>query len=90
MKSILLFSAVLFSFSAFNQTQGIAYSAVGKGVATTFVTDYHCLGINTSALGWGTGYSGWAKTPDIVRVEYLGEAKPGTAAGVILASFNAG
>ncbi|MFN5633992.1 MAG: hypothetical protein ACK49D_04915 [Flavobacteriia bacterium] len=58
MKSILLFSALFLSFSAYNQTQGIAYSAVGKGVATTFVTDYHCLGINTSALGWGTGYSG--------------------------------
>jgi len=38
------------------QTQGIAYTAAGKGVATTFVTDYHCLGINPSALGWGTGY----------------------------------
>jgi hypothetical protein len=58
MKSFLLFSVLFISFSAFNQTQGIAYSAVGKGVATTFVTDYHCLGINTSALGWGTGYSG--------------------------------
>jgi hypothetical protein len=40
------------------QTQGIAYTAAGKGVATTFVTDYHCLGINPSALGWGTGYVG--------------------------------
>jgi hypothetical protein len=38
------------------QTQGIAYTAVGKGVATTFLTDYHCLGINSSALGWGTGF----------------------------------
>lgn len=39
-----------------SQTQGIAYTAVGKGVATTFLTDYQCLGINNSALGWGTGY----------------------------------
>ena len=38
------------------QTQGIVYTAVGKGVATTFLTDYQCLGINTSALGWGSGY----------------------------------
>lgn len=52
--SILLVSS-LFSFS---QTQGVAYTAVGKGVATTFLTDYHCLGINNSALGWGTGYKG--------------------------------
>ncbi len=47
-----------FSFNAFSQTQGIAYTAVGKGVATTFLTDYHCLGVNTSGLGFGTGYEG--------------------------------
>lgn len=53
----LLTCLFLLTFSpVFSQTQGIAYPAVGKGVATTFVTDYHCLGINTSALGWGTGY----------------------------------
>lgn len=46
---------VSFDFQA--QTQGIAYPAVGKGVATTFVTDYHCLGINPSALGWGNEYN---------------------------------
>ena len=42
--------------TGFSQTQGIAYTAVGKGVATTFLTDYHSLGINSSALGWGNGY----------------------------------
>jgi hypothetical protein len=41
-----------------SQTQGTSYSSVGKGVATTFLTDYQCLGINPSALGWGTGYDG--------------------------------
>lgn len=40
------------------QTQGTSFSAVGKGVATTFLTDYQCLGINPSALGWGTGFKG--------------------------------
>lgn len=54
------YSVILFTFSiAFfgnSQTQSIAYPAVGKGVATTFVTDYHSLGVNASALGWGTGY----------------------------------
>lgn len=44
------------SLGASGQTQGFAYPAIGKGVATTFVTDYHSLGINSSALGWGTGY----------------------------------
>lgn len=50
------FSFVFLSSSLFAQTQGIAYPSVGKGVSTTFLTDYHCLGINSSALGWGTGY----------------------------------
>lgn len=55
--SILFILFFVISFSTlFSQTQSIAYPAVGKGVATTFVTDYHCLGINSSALGWGTGY----------------------------------
>jgi hypothetical protein len=53
--SIFLFSTVL-SFGLLSQSQGISYPAAGKGVATTFVTDYHSLGINSSALGWGTGY----------------------------------
>jgi len=58
MKQVLPLLLALFSVTtlSFSQTQGIAYTAVGKGVATTFVTDYHCLGINSSALGWGTGY----------------------------------
>ena len=48
---------ILFTFFGYTQTNGIGFSAVGKGVATTFLTDYQCLGINPSALGWGTGYS---------------------------------
>ena len=34
------------------QTEFIAYPATGKGVASTFVTDYHALGINPANLGW--------------------------------------
>lgn len=58
MKSIAtLFTLLLsISFNSNSQTQGIAYPAVGKGVATTFVNDYHSLGINSSALGWGNEY----------------------------------
>jgi hypothetical protein len=41
---------------SFSQTQNSAYTAVGKGVATTFLTDYQALGINNSALGWGNGF----------------------------------
>lgn len=40
----------------FGQTQNGAYTGIGKGVATTFLTDYQCLGVNTSMLGVGTGY----------------------------------
>jgi hypothetical protein len=54
---LLLFAAALTTFFVQSQTQGVAFTTVGKGVATPFVTDYHCLGINASALGWGTGYA---------------------------------
>lgn len=55
---LLLCAAALTTFFVQSQTQGVAFTTVGKGVATPFVTDYHCLGINASALGWGTGYAG--------------------------------
>lgn len=54
--SLLILSITFSTFSSFAQTQGIAYTAVGKGAATTFVTDYHSLGINSSALGWRNEY----------------------------------
>ena len=57
MKILTFYITLLFTPLLFAQTQGIAYTAVGKGVATTFLTDYQCLGINSSALGWGTGYN---------------------------------
>lgn len=56
MKTLLITALVCVPIITFSQTQGIAYTAVGKGVATTFLTDYHALGVNTSALGWGTGF----------------------------------
>jgi hypothetical protein len=57
MKFKLYFVFILFSSSSlFSQTQGIAYTAVGKGAATTFLSDYHCIGINASALGWDREY----------------------------------
>ncbi len=57
MRSLLLTLAITLSgFLSISQTQGISYTAVGRGVATSFVTDYHTLGINSSALGWGNEY----------------------------------
>lgn len=35
-------------------------------------------------------YSSWASSPKRVKVEHIGQAKPHTARGIILASFNAG
>jgi hypothetical protein len=58
LKQILFGGLLLISGHQFAQTQNSAYTAIGKGVATTFLTDYQCLGINSSALGWGSGYDG--------------------------------
>lgn len=41
-------------------------------------------------VDWARKYSTWASGPEHVKVEYIGEAKEGTKAGVICASFNAG
>lgn len=39
---------------------------------------------------WISEARDWAFGPSSVQLEYIGEAKEGTEAGVILASFNAG
>lgn len=46
---------VLCYFVSFSQLN--SYSAISRGTSIGFETDYHCLGVNSSALGWGTGYS---------------------------------
>ena len=38
--------------AVYGQNEYSAYTATGKGVSTTFLTDYHCLGINPANLGW--------------------------------------
>lgn len=58
LKHLILGGILLISGQQIAQTQNSAYTAIGKGVATTFLTDYQCLGINNSALGWGTGFEG--------------------------------
>lgn len=52
MKKSLLILLTAIGFTATAQNEYIAYPATGKGVASTFVTDYHCLGINPANLGW--------------------------------------
>jgi hypothetical protein len=46
----LLFSLSLLIATAQNEYS--AWPATGKGVSSTFVSDYHCLGINPANLGW--------------------------------------
>lgn len=80
-KSVLILALTIISNGLFGQTQGIAYTAVGKGAATTFVTDYHSLGINSSALGWknefdkkitmGTSEFGFGLYSDALTVDKL-------------------
>lgn len=36
--------------------QQLSYTAQGRGTAIGIETDYHAIGLNASALGWGTGY----------------------------------
>lgn len=52
MKRVLSLFFLLTASLSFGQTEFIAYPATGKGVSSTFVTDYHCLGINPANLGW--------------------------------------
>ncbi|MBL7898410.1 MAG: hypothetical protein JNJ99_07735 [Crocinitomicaceae bacterium] len=52
MKKTLLALTILTSGFSFSQNEFIAYPATGKGVSSTFVTDYHSLGINPANLGW--------------------------------------
>jgi|KBSSwiStaDraftv2_1062776.scaffolds.fasta_scaffold146678_8 hypothetical protein len=39
---------------------------------------------------YANGLPNWAFTPHNVQVTYIGEAKEGTAAGVVLSSYRAG
>ena len=52
MKKIFTLLGLVAAFSSQAQNEFIAYPATGKGVSSTFVTDYHCLGINPANLGW--------------------------------------
>lgn len=51
-KKIFTFLMLTFVAGAIAQTEYIAYPSTGKGVSSTFVTDYHALGINPANLGW--------------------------------------
>ena len=43
-----------------------------------------------SNRSWGERFPDWCETPEQVTAVLIGDALPGTGAGVICASFNAG
>ena len=42
----------------FGQGEGSVFSSTGRGVSTTFATDYQALGINPANLGWSKEFKG--------------------------------
>jgi hypothetical protein len=58
LKQIATWGLLFASITASSQTESSAFTASGRGVATTFVTDYHALGINPANLGWQSQYEG--------------------------------
>ncbi len=55
-KITLIFASCFLGLSSFAQIEYSSFTLTGKGVATTFATDYQSIGINPSNLGWGTFY----------------------------------
>ncbi len=59
MKRIILSVLVFLSCGlGFAQTEGSVFTSTGRGVSTTFVTDYQSLGINPANLAWTKEFRG--------------------------------
>lgn len=65
---------------------------IAPGDNTQWFEEYNAFGTVCNYSGVEKFYKDttWANNPDDVEVEYIGEAKPETDAGVVLASFDAG
>lgn len=71
----------------------IVVCAASEEIARTIHPNWRWNNIKSDverAKCWSYNYSGWAKHPDQVLVEYLGEAHDDLEEGVICASFHAG
>ena len=55
-KQLLTLIISLVSFAAFAQQEYTTFTTAGRGVATTFVTDYQSIGINPANLGYKPTY----------------------------------
>jgi hypothetical protein len=49
---ILFFTAMIAASFVFSQKELSSFSATGSGIATAYLSDYQCLGINPANLGW--------------------------------------
>ena len=49
---LLLISFIFSSIIVSAQKEISSFSATGSGVATAFLSDYQCLGVNPANLGW--------------------------------------
>ena len=59
MKNLFLLLSVLFmTFISLSQGEGSVFTSTGRGVSTTFATDYQALGINPANLGWDKEFKG--------------------------------
>ena len=54
----LLAAALLLPSISFAQYEFSSFTSTGRGGATTFATDYQCLGINPANLGWDWKFEG--------------------------------
>lgn len=59
MKRIIgLLVCTLVSYTSLGQGEGSVFNSTGRGVSTTFATDYQSLGINPANLGWDKEFKG--------------------------------
>jgi hypothetical protein len=75
-----------------SQSENYDYDTYDSAVVAALTED-DARNISPAGSNWDRCLTSWDQCwtkPKNVRVEYLGDAKAGTEAGVIVASFNAG
>ncbi len=64
MKTKIFILVLLFPFYSFSQKELGSFSATGSGVATAYLSDYQCLGINPANLGF-------SRSPGAIHLSFL-------------------
>lgn len=73
-----------------SQTENSGYDTYDSAVVAAVDEDAARSTLPSEYEKWNDVMSAWCKSPSDVTVEYIGEAKEETKAGVVCASFNAG